>query len=186
MNSLRGGWSWKTNNDSIRHGSRTHGALPPPLLADDLPNKDPRKIPWQRSGSSSPRLRKVSLHIFTHYFVSTSLPAGKRTFGNLFNKVKAKMAEMDQQKPQNAGAASASGSQPQWDYAQASSPHAQRQPAQQPSYYDPNPSSPPVPAANRPSFTASPQPANAVQGYDISTSPSSGGMSATTYLMVEV
>ncbi|KIY70637.1 hypothetical protein CYLTODRAFT_435620 [Cylindrobasidium torrendii FP15055 ss-10] len=83
---------------------------------------------------------------------------GKRTFGNIFNKVKAKMAEFDQPQQQNAGqSAGASSSQQQ----QQAWPQPGPQSAQ-PSFYDPN-SSPALPSTPQPASTFD----NSARGYDV-------------------
>ncbi|KAF8915610.1 hypothetical protein CPB85DRAFT_1293842 [Mucidula mucida] len=92
--------------------------------------------------------------------------SGKRTFGNIFNKVKAKMAEMDQ--PRNTqNTASSSSQPPPWGVGGDTYPYDSHAPGSQPQqapYYNPNPSPPPVAITNRP-MSSSP-----VQGYDLSPS----------------
>lgn len=112
--------------------------------------------------------------------------SGKRTFGNLFSKVKAKIQEFDQPKPAQGSDA---GTQPTWGpyngnqyqpAPQGSQPYPVRRttypaPQMQPAYYDPNghwvsqPDRSPSPPIVLP-----PHPrASAVQGYDVTPDSSS-------------
>ncbi|TFK44281.1 hypothetical protein BDQ12DRAFT_730355 [Crucibulum laeve] len=101
---------------------------------------------------------------------------GKKTFGNIFSKVKAKIQEFDQSRP---GQSSSTGTQPTWggngsntsgQQGYYAPPQGNYQPtAQQPAFYDPNTpvSSPGIPPAPQPR-TAAP---TEVQGYDVTPDP---------------
>jgi len=114
-----------------------------------------------------------------------NMTAGKKTFGSIFSKVKAKMQEFDQPRyalpptplsprplltsHHQCRPTQGSSSQPAWD---ASPPHSgtqQRyepyagQHQQQPAYYDPNPQISPPGSAGHP----------VVQGYDVTPNPGS-------------
>jgi len=90
---------------------------------------------------------------------------GKKTFGTLFSKVKAKLQEFDQPKPTQGSVGSSS--QPSWVGNQGQQPYyAQQQntaPASQPAYYDPNPPST-SPTLVHSDYTSTPA---SVQGYDV-------------------
>ncbi|KAF8070805.1 hypothetical protein FPV67DRAFT_1043812 [Lyophyllum atratum] len=110
---------------------------------------------------------------------------GKKTFGNLFSKVKAKIQEMDQPRPGQG-----SGTQPTWgggsggydparyeqyvyqgQQQQQPQPPYSTRPQQQPAYYDPNAqSSYPIHAAPSPSPPIALSGSN-VQGYDVTPGP---------------
>lgn len=102
----------------------------------------------------------VSLTLLSHLLSDNDLlhTAGKKTFGNIFSKVKAKLQELETGKPANAQPAPApSGSTTSQAY-QAYQPHPQAQtwtpPHQQAAYFDPNSNSDPAAAPT-------------LQGYDV-------------------
>lgn len=156
------------NSSNTSSGSKGHGnqILPAPPLEHARPSRPPqRRTPWPRLASNSTRSQSVSG--FSHAsLVAYPLTAGKRTFGNIFNKVKAKMAEMDQPRQQNAATSSSAQQQqqPPWGVAGDTFPYETHHAPQQAAYYDPNP---PPPVSN----TTRPTP---VQGYDLSPSSTRG------------
>ncbi|KDR75089.1 hypothetical protein GALMADRAFT_248978 [Galerina marginata CBS 339.88] len=87
---------------------------------------------------------------------------GKKTFGNIFSKVKAKIQELDQGNSRIATSSSQPTMQQQW-----SPPALQPQPHQPAAYFDPNPN-PNI----SPSVSPARTPASQVQGYDVGASPS--------------
>lgn len=90
---------------------------------------------------------------------------GKKTFGNIFSKVKAKIQEYDQGRPvqSSSGGYNPNQQQQQPYYGQAEPTATQSRP-QQPAYYDPNPPMSPPTSSITP-------PAAAIHGYDVTPPP---------------
>lgn len=179
--SLPDSWSCRSNSSRINSGYKLRQTLVVlPRLSTmlcDLVRRLGSRSPVSRHGSlarsfnrsgpvssrsSSPRSQKVCYLTLTVQFncLSTLIPAGKKTFGSLFSKVKAKIQEFETGKPVNASSSTPSVQQQQWT--------PPPQPAQQQAaYYDPNPAPRQVASPiQTPGVT--PPPTQGVQGYDVS------------------
>ncbi|KAF5369828.1 hypothetical protein D9758_001255 [Tetrapyrgos nigripes] len=128
------------------------------LFLEDEQRQQQRQAAWeaqQRSTQSQPPNtgeRDTMTEIGEQF--NKIAESGKKTFGSIYSRVKAKIQELDQPRPppsSSTGSGTAAQSQTQYQQFQG---HSQQQ--QQPAYYDPNPQSPDVATA---------------QGYDVIQSP---------------
>jgi hypothetical protein len=106
------------------------------------------RVHQQQSGGSAGGDKDTMTEIQEQF--SKIAESGKKTFGNLLSKVKAKMQEFDQ--PKNPQGSSSGGTEPRWGSTSAGNSYQYEPSAQQYSFYDPNPPAGPT--------------AQHVQGYD--------------------
>ncbi|KAF5321384.1 hypothetical protein D9619_001527 [Psilocybe cf. subviscida] len=142
------------------------GRPPPPVNYAVRPGAQTwQPQPGQQTWQSGPQLQQERPSEFQEQFTKIA-ETGKKTFGSLFSKVKAKIQEFETGKPVNASSSTPSVQQQQWT--------PPPQPAQQQAaYYDPNPAPRQVASPiQTPGVT--PPPTQGVQGYDVSGSPPSG------------
>jgi len=118
-----------------------------------------------QQGSLPPSGERDTMAEFQEQFNKIA-ETGKKTFGSIFSKVKAKIQEYDQGRPGQSsfGGQNPNTQQQQPYYGQAEPTVTQLRP-QQPAYYDPNPPmSPPINSTTPPAAT--------IHGYDVTSSPS--------------
>jgi len=134
--------SWQAPSNPVPYQTRVHA---------------PESGTRNNQGNSMPDFQEVSE---TFNKIAES---GKRTFSSLFSKVKAKIQEFDQPRPDSNVEASSS------SYHPGGPPHPDRHTMMQQSYYDPNFQSHEVP-----------EPTPRVQGYDVSTVTAPGPQQLTS------
>jgi len=149
------------NAPAVYHSSRPHGtgAWNPPPQGGQQP---------QQSGTN-PNMAELQEQF------SKIAETGKKTFGNIFSKVKAKIQELDQGRPAGSGPPQGSnqgwpspGGAPSAGAASYFPPPQPSQPQAQAAYYDPNPQpTAGVATGHTPSPARKSPPAGAVQGYDV-------------------
>ena len=96
--SMHGNCCRKSSSSNSKLGKPDSSSSSGPTLSSRVHNRV--EIRWQRYNNSLPRSRKVSQKksfIFLQRFVNEKL-AGKKTFGTIFSKVKAKIQDIDQQR----------------------------------------------------------------------------------------